>query len=105
MPDSDRPLTKQAPLSTEPSPSRANPDTRPSQPGSLKRSLPDGRTVEVFLPGSQGYEEASALAKSYQSPSLNRRLPEDFPLPNGMSEDEYLEKAAQRRLQRPPLQN
>jgi hypothetical protein len=37
-----------------------------ARPASLKRSLPDGRTVEVYLAESQKYEEAGELVKSFR---------------------------------------
>jgi hypothetical protein len=42
--------------------------------GSLKRSLPDGRVVHVFLPGMPGYEEAGKLVEQYQQKPLPQKL-------------------------------
>jgi hypothetical protein len=78
MVDPDKP-SKQVPAAVPESPE--SPTTKPSLPSSLERTLPDGRTVQVFLPGMPGYEEAGRLVESFKQ--------EQTPPPQSRSEAEF----------------
>src|SRR5580765_2690931 len=77
MPGSDRTSKPQARPSTTPSHQKEPLGTSDSRPGPLRRSLPDGRIVQVWLPGMPGYEQANQQGREWEKQYREDRQNQD----------------------------